>query len=169
MNDAISGTSTARPTTHDGASAPVLNADSPIVEAGRPARRATNGPTGLPRLVNPPTDEPSGFSLSGTPSNTDAGAGSPVVGRTASPSPKSSTSSFEPVKDSTGHWRAPVDVMELVAQANALATDVLNGTADPAAARAYAEISHVIAKLLRIELERRRFAGRSVLEFPGGG
>lgn len=75
-----------------------------------------------------------------------------------------SGSSAKQVFGSAGHWATPVDLMGLVAQSNELATMILNGDADIALARAYADVTKVIASLLRTEIERRRFVGGDPLK-----
>lgn len=169
MNDATSGTSAALDYTVPEALSPALNAGAPTGAGDGPAQPATSAATGRPRRAGLRTVEPFVATSAGTPTSSDAGDDTPTGADAASPSPTSSTSFDGPVKHSTEPWRTPTDVMELVAQANALATEVLNGTVEITAVRAYADVTHVISSLLRTELERRRFTGNPRLVFPGRG
>jgi hypothetical protein len=56
--------------------------------------------------------------------------------------------------------------MELVAQANLLATQVLNGEVPLVVARTYASVGRTIAGLLKAEIDRRRFVDGDAITFP---
>jgi hypothetical protein len=103
-----------------------------------------------------------------TPNDDESGSTAPSGAARArtSRSAKLSTSSEQPIVDSAGHWDTPADLLALAGQANALATQVLNGEANLAMAREYARVTATIASLLRTEIERRRFVGGDPIRFP---
>ena len=65
----------------------------------------------------------------------------------------------------SGVWKAPKNIMELAAQANVLATQLLNDEVSIPKARAYGTIARAVAGLLKAELDRRRWVGQDV-ELP---
>ena len=54
-------------------------------------------------------------------------------------------------------WRQPRNVREFAAQANAVATMVLNGTMDLESARAYSSVARTVAQAMSTEVSRSRF------------
>lgn len=95
--------------------------------------------------------------LSSADSGPTAGDGEPQEGTQTSQ--KRSGNSAKQTSGSAVRWDTPAELMDLVAQSNRLATMLLNGEADIATARAYAEVTKTIASLVRSEIERRRFIG----------
>lgn len=68
-----------------------------------------------------------------------------------------SSNSDSPTKYSKRIWRQPKTVREFAAQANAVATLVLNGQIDLDKAKTYAALSRVVAQTISTEVTRSRF------------
>lgn len=62
-----------------------------------------------------------------------------------------------PSSASTKRWRKPRNVREFAAQANEVATMMLNGDLDIDTARAYSSIARGIAQMMSINVTRARF------------
>lgn len=161
MNDAISDTSTAGGSTKR-RSRPVRVVDGPLeADMVEPAPLATKLSIasdwvreqhiahGFADTTEPHPSEPGG-------SDTHAGV------------EKGTRNSAEPSSSSAGPsgvWKAPKNIMELAAQANILATQLLNDEVSIPKARAYGSIARAVAGLLKAELDRRRWVGADV-ELP---
>ncbi len=65
--------------------------------------------------------------------------------------------SGEPSSGLTRRWRQPRNVREFAAQANAVATMVLNGNIELEAARAYSSVARTVAQAMSTEVSRSRF------------
>lgn len=74
-----------------------------------------------------------------------------------STSPTNSKNSAEPLSDSNESWRTPNSVRDFAAQANRVATMVLNGQIDKETARTYSTLARVVAQAASIEVTRARF------------
>lgn len=74
--------------------------------------------------------------------------------------------SGEPSSGSKVRWRRPKNVREFAAQANSVATMMLNGDLDIDTARAYSSIARGIAQMMSINVTRARFLKTEpILEF----
>lgn len=71
-----------------------------------------------------------------------------------------SISSEPPSSDSNRRWRKPKTVREFAAQANDVATMILNGEIDMEQARGYASLARVVAQAASVEVTRARFLKR---------
>lgn len=124
-------------------------------EQGLSARRATSEPTD-----ETPNDDASTLSASlptksGTRRNGASGSattesGSDSTSLISKPSARRSSAS-------TKRWRKPRNVREFAAQANEVATMMLNGDLDIDTARAYSSIARGIAQMMSINVTRARF------------
>lgn len=74
-----------------------------------------------------------------------------------STSTKTSKTSEKPSKGLKKHWQAPTDVKALAAQANKVATMVLNDEIDLEQARTYGMLVRSAAQLVSLESSRSRF------------
>lgn len=63
--------------------------------------------------------------------------------------------------DDAGEWRRPRDMHDLAAQANRVATMVLNGTIDLGKANTYAALNRVVVEAMSLEASRNQFLRRS--------
>lgn len=70
---------------------------------------------------------------------------------------RNSTSSDEPSNVSIVRYKAPRNVREFAAQANLIATAVLNGKIDLETARTYSSIARTVAQAITAETTRARF------------
>ena len=115
---------------------------------------ATSASTARPPKASATTTTPSSDTTPGTPTSTGSGhAVGVTVSATGTPN---SERSSEPSLPSTGHWAEPIDPMTFAAQANAVATGVLNGTIDLDTARTYAAVARTVAQAMNTEVNRAR-------------
>jgi hypothetical protein len=70
---------------------------------------------------------------------------------------RKSRNSVKQSKGSKRHWRPPRNVREFAAQANQVATMVLNSEIDEDKARTYASIARVVSQSASVEVTRARF------------
>lgn len=123
-------------------------------EAGS-ARPATSASTGRDRGGEKPIAGPSrpisgATTPSGLSGSTDGVNESAGVSRTSKP--------FEPPSTpSTRRWRRPKDAAAFAAQANRVATMILNGELDLDTARTYSGVARTMAQVLSAEVYRSRF------------
>lgn len=68
-----------------------------------------------------------------------------------------SSPSGRPSEPSSEQWLLPVNVRQFAAQANEVATMVLNGTLPIETARTYATLARVVAQTITAEVARARF------------
>lgn len=78
----------------------------------------------------------------------------------ATPSTPMSMPSEEPSSTSNKRYRKPRTIREFAAQANEIATLVLNGEIDLETARNYASLARVVSQTASIEVTRARFLKR---------
>jgi hypothetical protein len=77
-----------------------------------------------------------------------------------------SKTSDEPSSDSMRRWKRPDSVREFAAQANTVATSLLNGEMNLDVARTYSSLARGIAQMMSIEVTRARFLKTEpILEF----
>ena len=119
------------------------------------ATAATNGPTGRPRRAGGGTTTPSSGTTPGTPTSTSSGRAAGDGGQ-ASGSQISKPSGRQS-GGSTRRWRSPRTAMEFAAQANAVATLLLNGEIDLETARTYSSVARTVAQAMSTEVSRARF------------
>lgn len=132
-----------------------MSADDPIDEAVRHALDVTAAPTTRRPVVRRRSSERTLPTQPETQPSENSGS---TTGRRASASESpTSKNSDEPVKGSKKHWRQPKTVREFAAQANAVATLILNGDIDEAPARQYTAIARTVAQAMSIEVARSRF------------
>lgn len=119
------------------------------------ATAATNAATVRRQRASKPTTPP----LSGTTGAIlpSAGSGSSDTGSASGKASPTSKPSERPSKPSTRRWRQPSNVREFAAQANAVATMVLNGEIDVDAARSYSSVARTVAQAMSTEVSRSRF------------
>jgi hypothetical protein len=84
----------------------------------------------------------------------------PVAAASISLSPPMSKPSGEPSRPSKRRWHKPKNVKEFAAQANEIATLVLNGEIDMETARGYASLARVVTQSVSIEVNRARLLKR---------
>lgn len=165
MNDATLDTSTVQsPTTTSRPNGRARSASGPTDEAVGPARPATSGPTAptvkFGRATSRPFVRIPGLDLTSDESGSESAAGAvrdvPIGDSSSISSPPS------------GHWNEPQSIMELIAQANAVATLVLNSEIPIVTARTYASVGRTVAGLLKAEIDRRRFVDGPDIDFPVG-
>lgn len=117
--------------------------------------RKSAPPTGRawPGTTEPtPTSAVSGSVLG----RSDPAAGSPIL-----------PPSGEPSVASTRPYRLPANVREFAAQANMVATDILNGKIDLETARAYSSVARTVAQAITAETTHARFLKTAPdLRFP---
>lgn len=126
----------------------------------------TSGDTGPVNSGGDTTTTPSSPTTHATPRSIGSGAS---AGRNApdDPSPNSKTSD-ERSSDSKRRWKQPRNAREFAAQANAVATMVLNGEMNLDAARTYSSVARTVAQALSSEVSRSRFLqAEPSLELPG--
>lgn len=81
--------------------------------------------------------------------------------------PPTSKTSGGPSRASTRQYRQPKNVREFAAQANLVATAILNGQIDLDTARAYSAVARTVAQAVTSEVVRARFLRAAPdLEFP---
>jgi hypothetical protein len=98
---------------------------------------------------------PSSDTTPATPTSTERGRGS---GRSAlAVMPPTSRPSGPPSAGLTRRWRSPRTAMEFAAQANAVATLLLNGEMDIETARTYSAVARTVAQAMSTEVSRARF------------
>lgn len=90
----------------------------------------------------------------------DEPGGGPTGPEQATPSTPMSTPSETPSKPSNKRYRKPRTIREFAAQANEIATLVLNGEIDLETARNYASLARVVSQTASIEVTRARFLKR---------
>lgn len=101
------------------------------------------------------TTMPSSGTTPAAPRSTSNG---PAAGSTGPASGRpSSKPSDPPSSGSTRHWRSPGSAMAFAAQANMVATQVLNGEIDLDTARTYASVARTVAQAMSTEVSRARF------------
>lgn len=76
---------------------------------------------------------------------------------TTKSSQEKSTNSEEPSNESKTRYLRPTSVKEFTAQANDVATRVLNGEISIEEARAYASLARVVSQTVSVEVTRSRF------------
>lgn len=166
MNDDATGsTSTAkRPTSQSKRSASSADdrQSGPALPAVAVTSRSIERRLAVMREVGQRRDDMSQATTSADSGST-AGGGEPQDGTQTSQG--HSGNSAKRTSDSAVRWDTPANLMELVIQSNKLATMILNGEADIATARAYAEVTRTLASLIRSEIERRRFIGGEPIKF----
>ena len=128
--------------------------DQPVPGAAN-APAAISADTAQPSPVAADTTTPSSGITTGTPTSISDG---PVDGDSG-PDGGSPTSkpSAPPSTLSTRRWRSPRSAMEFAAQANAVATMVLNGDIDLDKARTYSAVARTVAQAMSTEVSRARF------------
>ena len=77
----------------------------------------------------------------------------------AAPCPPNSDSSAPPSKPSKKQWRLPKSARDVAAQANAVATMLLNEELSLETGRVYAATARLVAQALSVELARSRLSG----------
>ena len=130
-------------------------ADAPHAAEDGNAPAAPSGDTASQSRGSATTTTPSSATPPETPKSTasglDAGSSAPPDGdQTSKPSAPPSTSS-------TRRWRSPRSAMEFAAQANAVATMVLNGDIELETARTYSAVARTVAQAMSTEVSRARF------------
>lgn len=123
--------------------------------AGVSAPDATRRDIALPSLGEESTTMPLSATTSETQTSTSSGPGP----GSAEPgeSLQSSRPSEQPSARSTRRWRSPRNAMEFAAQANAVATLLLNGEIDVETTRAYSAVARTVAQAMSTEVSRARF------------
>ena len=101
------------------------------------------------------TTMPSSGTTGGT--SPSAASGSTATSNASASGSQTSKTSDAPSSGSTRRWRQPRNVREFAAQANAVATMVLNGTMDLDAARTYSSVARTVAQAMSTEVSRSRF------------
>jgi hypothetical protein len=132
-----------------------MTVDARTGAAGGTARHATSDATDSDRK---PTRRTSGGSRhtsaattrSGVSGSTAGGSASVGASRTSNPSEPPSTPSMR-------QWRKPKDAAAFAAQANRVATMILNGEIDLDTARTYSGVARTMAQVLSAEVYRARF------------
>jgi hypothetical protein len=81
----------------------------------------------------------------------------PGESESTSTSTPMSNSSAEQSNTSNKRWHRPKTVREFAAQANSIATMILNGEIDMEVAKGYASLARVVAQSASIEVTRARF------------
>lgn len=81
----------------------------------------------------------------------------PTAGAPTNSSTPISVPSETPASSSKKPWQKPRNVREFAAQANEVATRVLNGEIDLETARNYASLARVVAQSASVEVTRARF------------
>lgn len=122
---------------------------------GAAARPATSASTGSAQKRGRRTaDESPRTSAATTPS----GASGNTAGANASAgASRTSKNSGQPSDGSMQPWRKPRDAKSFAAQANAVATMILNGELDLDVARTYSGVARTMAQVLSAEVYRARF------------
>lgn len=77
--------------------------------------------------------------------------------RRGSTSRKKSTTSGGQSRQSKKRWHTPEDVRQFAAQANKVATMILNGEIDIETARAYSSLARVVSQSASIQVTKARF------------
>ena len=90
----------------------------------------------------------------------DASGGEDTEPVSISTSTQTSSTCEMPSSDSKEPWRKPRTVREFAAQANEVATKILNGEIDMEVARSYASLARVVAQSASVEVTRARFLKR---------
>lgn len=136
----------------------VPSADGPLESGDGSAPVATSADTERPLTESDATTMPSSGTTPATPPSTVSGpfVGSSEPGPTTG-SPSTSRNSGERSSGSTRRWRQPRNVREFAAQANAVATLVLNGEMGLEAARTYSSVARTVAQAMSTEVSRSRF------------
>lgn len=81
-----------------------------------------------------------------------------------------STPSGKPSSDSKVQWRQPANVKEFAAQANRVATMILEGTIELETARVYSSVARTVSQSMSIEVQRARASKEKPdLDFGKGG
>lgn len=162
MSAATSDISTAGGSTSRKASRSAPSAASRTDAAVGPARpvirRNTENAQALLSHIDAQSPDIDEITLNSAESGFEPAAGAEKVDLTGG----SSTNSRVP----SGRWKTPHNVMELIAQANTLATGVLNGEVPLVVARTYASVGRTVAALVKSEIERRRYLDAPALDFP---
>lgn len=119
-----------------------------------PAMRDT---TELPPSANPPGDA---HKRNGNEAKKDGPGSVATAPEPGTQSTPMSTPSEQPLSSLSKPWRKPKTIREFAAQANAIATMVLNGEIDIETARNYASLARVVSQTASIEVTRARFLKR---------
>lgn len=130
----------------------------PHVPAGDSVTPAISGATGAPAPASDGTTTPSSATTPETPRSTSDGV-TPTRSASGSESPSSKTSDA-PSSGSTRRWRSPANARQFAAQANRVATMVLNGEMDGDTARLYSAVARTVAQALSTEVSRARFLAK---------
>lgn len=138
--------------------------DRTIVPDDPDAPTATSEPTGPIQNEQPPIENESPNTSAETQKSGESG--SETTESESEPVFPTSRRSGEPSRDSKVRWRKPRNVREFAAQANSVATMMLNGEIDIDTARAYSSIARGIAQMMSINVTRARFLKEEpILEF----
>jgi hypothetical protein len=119
--------------------------------SGPSVQRATNDDTGLTQNAVEPTVTVSSPTPRRTPRSEPAGS-APTDSESGSTSPTSA-----PFAPPSRHWKTPRNARDFAAQANTVATMILNGDLDIDIARAYTAAARTSAQMLTAEVQRARF------------
>lgn len=142
-----------KPQEDDPWTAPTVDARPASGAASAPA--ATSAAIDRPRPASDDTTMPSSDTTpdirTSTSSGPGAGSTGPANGR------RSSKPSDPPSAASSKRWRSPGSAMAFAAQANMVATLVLNGEIDLDTARTYASVARTVAQAMSTEVSRARF------------
>ena len=133
----------------------VSTVDDQPGQAADDAPAATSAATAQRHRASDGTTMPSSDTTLDTPTSTAPGQGD-GSGAQADGSPTSKPSG-PPSTPSTRRWRSPRSAMEFAAQANAVATMVLNGDLDLETARTYSAVARTVAQAMSTEVSRARF------------
>jgi hypothetical protein len=132
-----------------------MTVDARTAEAGVTVRRATSGATDSDRK---PTRRTSGGSRHTSAATTRSGASGSTAGENESAgASQTSKPSGPPSTPSMRQWRRPKDAAAFAAQANRVATMILNGEIDLDMARTYSGVARTMAQVLSAEVYRARF------------
>lgn len=118
------------------------------------AHAATRDATARRQRASAPTTTPSSDTTDGTVTSTSSGD-TDGSDPSATGTPNSETSS-ERSRLSTRHWDEPDGPMSFAAQANQVATAILNGEIEIEVARTYASVARTVAQAMNTEVNRAR-------------
>lgn len=91
------------------------------------------------------------------PTGRSASSGSTTTASASAGTTPTSPASEPPSSESSKQWRKPRDAKSFAAQANEVATLILNGAIDLDVARAYSGVARTMAQVLSAEVYRARF------------
>lgn len=121
----------------------------------RHVRGAISVSTGTAQVSATSTAEPSPLTRKRTRSS--AASGSTTTALVSAGGTPISERSGVPSNGSKGPWRKPRDAKTFAAQANEVATMILNGEIDLDVARTYSGVARTMAQVLSAEVYRARF------------